>query len=84
MAEQEIGKISHYYNHLEVGIIDLTAPLKVGDTIRIKGNTVDCTQQVSSMRIEFTDVTEAKAGDLIGVKVEQKVHEEDSVFKVLS
>jgi hypothetical protein len=34
------------------------------------------------MQIEHKDVTEAKAGDSVGVKVPQKVHEHDKVFKV--
>ena len=82
MAEQEIGKISHYYNHLEVGIIDLTAPLKVGDTIHIKGAHDDFTQKVELIQIEHDNVQEVKAGDSAGVKVSQKVHENDKVYKV--
>jgi len=61
--EEEIGKISHYYNHLEVGIIELTAPLKVGDMIHIKGAHDDFTQTVDSLQIEHDQVQEAKAGD---------------------
>lgn len=83
MEEKLIGKVKHFYGRPSVGMIELTDALKVGDTIRIKGSVVDLTQQVLSMRIEFTDVTEAKAGDVIGVKVEQKVHVHDSVYKVL-
>ncbi|MBL7197881.1 MAG: hypothetical protein ISS47_07250 [Candidatus Omnitrophica bacterium] len=82
MEEELIGKITHYYGHLNVGIIELSDVLKVGDTIHIKGHTSDFTQQVSSIQIEHADVNEAKAGDLAGIKVEQIVHEHDSVYKV--
>ena len=84
MAEEKlIGKIAHYYGHINVGIIGLSDALKVGDTIHIKGHTSDFTQQISSMQIEHADVSEAKAGDLAGIKLDQKVHEHDSVFKVI-
>lgn len=84
MEEKLVGKVTHFYGKPSVGMIELSDVLKVGDTIHIKGKGVDFTQQVSSMRIEFTDVPEAKAGDLVGIKVEQKVHKPDEVFKVIS
>ncbi|MBL7198339.1 MAG: translation elongation factor-like protein [Candidatus Omnitrophica bacterium] len=82
MEEKLIGKIAHYYGHLNVGIVELTDVLKVGDTVHIKGHTSDFTQQVSSMQIEHAMVNEAKIGDSVGITVDQKVHEHDSVYKV--
>ena len=82
MPEAEIGTITHYYGHLSVVIIQLSDVLKVGDNIHIKGHTSDFTQDVSSMQIEHKDVSEAKAGDLAGIKVAQKAHPHDKVFKV--
>ena len=82
MEEKSVGKVTHYYGHLSVGIIELSDALKVGDKIHIKGHTADLTQQVSTMQIEHADVQEGKAGDVVGIKVEQKVHEHDSVYKV--
>jgi len=82
MPEKEIGKISHYYGHLGVGIIELSDILKVGDTIHIKGHSEDFNQPVDSIQVEHAGVSEAKAGDSIGVKVIQKVHPGDRVFKV--
>jgi len=82
MPEKEIGVITHYYGKIGVGIIQLSDTLKVGDTIHIKGHATDFTQTVSSMQIEHQNVQEAKAGDLVGLKVEQKVHPNDRVFKV--
>jgi len=82
MPEEEIGKIVHYYNNIEVGLIELTASLKAGDTIHIKGAHDDFTQSVESMQIEQDKIEEGKAGDTVGVKVTQKVHENDKVYKV--
>lgn len=82
MPEKEIGKISHYYGNISVGIIQLSDALKVGETIHIKGHSEDFNQPVDSMQIEHANVSEAKAGDFIGIKVSQKVHPGDMVFKV--
>jgi len=84
MPEKEIGKITHYYGHLSVGIIELADTLKVGETIHIKGHSEDFNQTVDSMQIEHASVSEAKVGDSIGVKVTQKVHPGDKVFKVIA
>lgn len=80
--EKEIGKITHYYGHLSVGIVELSDALKVGDTIHIKGHTSDFNQTVDSMQIEHVNVSEAKPKDVIGIKVNQKVHPNDKVYKV--
>ena len=80
--EKEIGAITHYYGNLNVGIIELKGVLKVGDKIRIKGHTSDFTQGIASMQIEHATVSEGKAGDLVGIKVAEKVHPNDKVYKV--
>jgi putative protease len=81
MQEKEIGTITHYYGHLGVGIIRLSDVLKVGDTIHIKGHTSDFTQTVDFIQIEHEDVSAAKTGDVIGLKVVQKVHPNDKVLR---
>ncbi len=84
MQEKEIGKVTHYYGHLSVGIIELSDSLKVGDTIHVKGHSEDFTQPIDSMQIEHAGVGEAKLGDSVGIKVAQKVHPGDMVFKVIA
>lgn len=82
MAEKEIGKISHFFSHLNVAVIELTDTVKVGDEIHIQGATSDFTQKVDSMQIEHNQVEEATAGQSIGLKVKDRVREGDDVFKV--
>ena len=57
--------------------------LKARDTIHIKGHSTDFTQQVESMQVEHETVEELKKGDEVGLKVTDKVHERDEVFKVV-
>ncbi len=83
MQEKEIGKITHYYGHLDVGIIELSDALKIGESIHIKGHTSDFTQTIDSMQIEHTGISEAKAKDVIGIKLIQKAHPHDKVYKVI-
>jgi len=84
MQEKEIGNITHYYGHLNVGIIKLSDTLKVGETIHVKGHSEDFNQTVDSIQIEHVSVPEAKLGDMVGIKVAQKVHPGDRVFKVIA
>lgn len=83
MQEKEIGMITHWFGHISVGIIELSDMLKVGDTIHVKGVHDDFTQTIDSMQIEHENVTEAKKGDMVGIKVAQKVHPHDKVYKVV-
>jgi len=83
MEEQEVGVVDHFFSKISVGIIRLIGGLKVGDTIHIKGKQADFSQEVESMRIEFDNVTEAKEGDKVGIKVSQLVHANDKVYRVV-
>ncbi len=82
MTEEIIGKVSDFFAHPVVAGIELTAPLRVGDKIRIKGHTTDLELVVDSIQIKNTNVTEAKAGDSIGVKVSDRVRAGDTVYKI--
>ncbi|HEV8341460.1 MAG TPA: translation elongation factor-like protein [Candidatus Binatia bacterium] len=81
--ETLIGRITHYYSHLSVGIIELTGgALKVGDTIHIKGTHTDFNQTVDSIQIEHQNVSRAEKGKVVGIKVKEKAREHDQVFLV--
>lgn len=84
MEEKLIGKITHYFTNIGVGVIEITeGDLKVGDKIHIKGATSDFEQTVDSMQIEHENIEKAKKGDAIGLKVGQQVREGDQVFKIV-
>lgn len=77
-----IGEIGHYFGKIGVAVIDLTDKLKVGDTIRIVGGETDFNQTVESMEAEHEKIKEAKKGDSVGTKVNQKVREGYKVYKL--
>ncbi|MCX8175049.1 MAG: hypothetical protein N3E51_02500 [Candidatus Micrarchaeota archaeon] len=83
MPEQEIGRITHYFPKIGVAVLALNSPLRVGESIRIaKGDGSGFTQVVSSMQLDHAQISEAKAGQSIGLKVNQPVHEGNRVYKV--
>lgn len=79
----EIGRITHYFSKICVAVIELDKPLKIGDTIVVKGPTTDFEQKVDSMQIEHKNVQEAEAGQSIGLKVAERVRETDVVYRKL-
>ena len=84
MKEQEIGAVEHFFGKISVGVIKLKGVLKVGDTVHIKGKHADFSQEVDSMQIDHENVTEAKKGKSVGIKVAQPLHENDKVYKVIA
>lgn len=80
---EEVGEVTHYYKKIKVAVIDLKAPLSVGDRILIRGATTDFEQTVKSMQIQHENVDKAVAGQSIGLKVEEKTREKDIVYKVV-
>lgn len=78
-----VGKVSHYFSNIGVGVIKLSAPLSVGDEIRIMGGeSTDFNQTVESLQVDHKELKAAKKGDDVGLKVAQKVREGYSVYKV--
>ncbi len=79
---EKVGEVSHYFTKINVAVVEMTAPLRIGDRIAIKGMTTNFEQTVESMQIEHEDVEEVKEGDSIGLKVEERVREGDIVYKL--
>jgi translation elongation factor EF-Tu-like GTPase len=83
MVEEKIGIIEHFFTHINVAAIKITAgELHVGDTIRIIGATTDFSQTVDRMEINRNAIKVAKPGDAIGIKVKERVREHDLVYKI--
>ena len=80
--EKQIGKITHFFGKISVAVLELTDELKAGDTIHIVGGERDFTQLVSSMQMEHQNIETAKAGEAVGMKVDQAVKPGDVVYKI--
>jgi putative protease len=82
MGEVEIGKVTDFFAKPVVAGIELNGALKTGDRIHIKGSTTDMEVAVESMQIDRVNITEGKPGDLVGIKVLDRVRPGDKVYKV--
>ena len=85
-AEQRVGVVTHYYNHLSVATLRLEpgATLRIGDVIHILGHTTDFSQRVESLEVDHKSVLEVGPNDDFGVKVVDPAREHDVVFKARS
>jgi len=83
VKKEEVGKVTHFYPKINVAVVDLKAPLRVGDRILIKGSVTNFEQTVESMQIEHQNIEEADAGQSIGLKVIERARENDVVYKLL-
>ncbi|HUU41788.1 MAG TPA: EF-Tu/IF-2/RF-3 family GTPase [Desulfatiglandales bacterium] len=84
MAEEEVGIIVKFFSKPSVAAVKITkGTIKKGDVLKYKGHTTDFDEQVTSMEIDNQPVDEANVGDMIGIKVKERVRESDIVYKVL-
>ena len=83
MSEEAVGKVSDFFARPVVAGIEMTGKLKVGDTIHITGHTTDIEMVVDSMQINNANVSEAKSGDSVGIKVPDRVRRGDTIYKVI-
>lgn len=78
---EAIGLVSHYFNHLSVAGISLTAPLRVGDRIHIRGHTTDLVQAVESIEVDHRKVELVGPGDDVALKVDDHVRDGDVLYR---
>ncbi|MGD1987551.1 MAG: EF-Tu/IF-2/RF-3 family GTPase [Desulfobacterales bacterium] len=84
MAEKIIGVVSNYFRNISVAAVEITdGSVSVGDTLHFLGYTTDFESRVSSMQIEHKPVTKVEKGDSVGIKVSEKVRENDKVYKIV-
>lgn len=81
--EVEIGRVTHFYSHLCVAVLQLREPLKLGDKIHIRGHTTDFVQRVNSIEVDHHAVVWVRPGDNVAIKVIAPVREHDIVYRVV-
>ncbi len=83
-SKQFIGKIYHYYDKIQVGLLKLnTGKLKIGDEIYIIGKTSGVIRhKIESMETQNKQISEAIKGDNIGIRL-PKCRKGDEVYKIV-
>jgi len=79
---KKIGKVTHYYGNIGVAIVELSGKLSVGDKVKFSHGDKEIEQTVESMQIEHKEIDLAKKGDVVGVKVDEKIGDGMEVFLV--
>jgi putative protease len=83
MGEKEVGTVENYFSKISVAVVRISGgEVAVGSNIAIRGTTTDVTQVVESIQVEHSSVESAGTGDLVGLKVSEKVRPNDKVYIV--
>ena len=83
MADLKIGTVLHFYDKIGVAIIELSSDFSVGDKIKfVRGGEDLFEQTVDSMEVDHQSLTNAKKGDIVGLKVNEEVKEGAEVYKI--
>jgi putative protease len=84
MPEEHIGVVVKFFSKPSVAAIEVTSgTIKPGDTLKYKGHTTEFTDTVASIQMDNKPIEEAKVGNLVGIKVKERVREGDKVYKVV-
>ena len=84
MPEEQVGVVVKFFVKPSVAAIEVTSgSIKTGDLLKYKGHTTDFDEQVTSMEKDNQIIEEANVGDLIGIKVKDRVRENDKIYKVV-
>jgi translation initiation factor IF-2 len=84
MPEEEVAVVIKFFAKPSVAAIEMkSGTVRRGDLLHFKGHTTDFTETVESMEIDNKAVDEVKPGDLFGLKVKERVRENDTVYRVV-
>ena len=82
MPDQLIGEVTNYYSRIGVAVLNLEAPLRTGDRVRVLGSSTDLEQAVESMEVDNRKVDAVEPGSDVAIKVDERVRKGDKVYRV--
>lgn len=81
-ASEPIGVVIHFFTKLGVAIVKFNTKVSLGAKLHFRGATTDFKEVIKSMQYNHQPIKEAKKGQEVGIKVNEKVREGDEVFLV--
>lgn len=75
-----VGKVTHYYDKIGVAIIKTSKTIKSGEKLRFGDEEKGFEQVADSMQFDHKEISEAKKGQEVGIKVGEKVKQGTPVF----
>jgi hypothetical protein len=74
------GRVEDYFAQINVIAFTVKKPFRTGDRLHVLGHTTNLEFAVDSMQIDHQPVTQAKAGDAVGIKIASRARRGDYVF----
>lgn len=81
MAEDKVGTVTHFFQKIDVAVVEATDRIEVGDTLHVSGANDDFTFTVESMEVDEEPVEAIDEGESAGIKVPQRAHEGSDVLR---
>lgn len=81
-TEERIGEITHYFQDINVAIVETDETLEVGDEVHVVGASDDFRFEVRSMELDHEPVEQVDAGVEVGIQVPQRAHEGSEVRRI--
>lgn len=82
MADQEIGKVIHYYDKAMVGVVRLSKNVKKGDKIKVVKGDDDFELTVDSMQLDHEPIEKGKSKEEIAIKFPSPTKEGAVVYRI--
>jgi hypothetical protein len=79
--EKAVGKVTRYFSRIGVAVVDLIAPVALGDEIIFRKGDSEVSQILDSMQVDNQGLESAKAGDSVGIETHEPVKVGAEVFK---
>ncbi len=80
MSGTRVGEVTHFFDRINVAVIQLSSALHKGDQVHFLGHGSDFSQEITSMQIEHETIESADKGQEIATKVVKPVKQHTSVF----
>ncbi len=77
---KKIGKVTHFFNRINVAVLKLQKEIKIGDEVLIRGRSTEFTQKVLSLQIDHKAVQSAGTKMEVALQVLGRVYKGDEVF----
>ena len=79
----KIGKVVHFFDKTGMAMIELSGNLGTGEKIRFEWDGEKLFDQtVDVLKMDYKNVDNAKAGQMVGFKTSQKVEVDTVVYKL--
>lgn len=81
-AEQMTGEVVHFFDRLNVAVIQLSGSLQVGDKIKVKRGEDEFTDVITSMQVNHASVDSGGKGDEVAVLLTKAAKAGAKIYRI--